>query len=141
MLDRYYEFKVDKFFEDYRDNQRRLERLKIEREDALTEFSTDYSTERVTSSNISNPTEMRAKRREEIDHKIKSLEYYFTMYNHIMNQLDDNEKLLVEKVLSVKHPGAKAAGVNKAKKALFCESATVYRQLTKLRQKVAEIVD
>ena len=45
MLGKYYKFQVDRFFEDYRDNQKKLARLKEEREAELTSFSMDYSSE------------------------------------------------------------------------------------------------
>ena len=75
------------------------------------------------------------------DDRIKELESYFSTYEDIINQLDDTEKILVSCVLSVRGSGGKAAGINKVKNALFCETATVYRQVAKLREKVAEIVD
>ena len=141
MIEKYYKFQVDKFFEDYRDNKKKLARLKEEREAELTSFSMDYSSERVTNSNISDPTEQRAFKRALIEEKIKDLENYFLTYDDIISQLDDTEKMLVQNVLSVRGSGGKAAGINRVKNALFCETATVYRQLAKLREKVAKIVD
>lgn len=141
MIEKYYKFQVDRFFEDYRDNQKKLARLKEEREAELTSFSMDYSLERVTNSNISDPTEQRAFKRAMFDERIKELESYFSEYEYITSQLDDTEKLLVKNVLSVRGSGNKAAGINRVKNALFCETATVYRQVAKLREKVAEIVD
>lgn len=141
MIEKYYKFQVDRFFEDYRENQKKLARLKDEKEAELTSFSMDYSTERVTNSNISDPTEQRAFKRAMLEEKIKDLENYFSTYDYIMSQLDDTEIMLVKNVLSVRGSGGKAAGINKVKNTLFCETATVYRQLAKLREKVAEIVD
>lgn len=141
MIEKYYRFQVDKFFEDYKDNEKKLARLKEEREAAIDSMSMDYSIERVTNSNISDPTEQRAFKRAMLDDKIKDLESYFATHDYIMSELDETEKLLVKNVLSVRGTGAKTAGINRTKKALYIETATVYRQLKKLRFKIAEMVD
>jgi hypothetical protein len=141
MLERYYKFQVDKFFEDYKDNQKRLERLKIELEDAIISFSTDYTVERVDNSNISNPTEMRATRRESIEGKIKELEAYFELHRYILSQLEPPEVFMVEKVLSVRGSRHKSQGVIRVKTALCIEQTTAYKQLNQLREKVAEIAN
>ena len=82
MIEKYYKFQVDRFFEDYRENQKKLARLKDEREAELTSFSMDYSTERVTNSNISDPTEQRAFKRALLEEKIKDLESYFVTHEY-----------------------------------------------------------
>ena len=73
MIDRYFELNVDRFFGDYKQNKNRLERLKNEKESVPDEFSTDWSNERVSGGQASDPTEQKVFQRLRLDEKIAEL--------------------------------------------------------------------
>ena len=80
MIDSYFEFNVEKFFRDYKQKKNTLERLKKEKESIPDEFSTDWSNERVSGGQASDPTEQKVFRRLRIDEKIADNERYFKAY-------------------------------------------------------------
>ena len=96
MIEKYKGVDAEKFFKEYIPNKKRLARLKKEREDIPTEFSTDWKQERVTGGEPGDPTQQKLFKILALDEKIKELEEYFKACDLIFEELTSDEKKIVE---------------------------------------------
>lgn len=136
MLDRYFELNVDRFFRDYKQNQKRLERLKAEKDSIPEEFSTDWTNERVSGGQASDPTEQKVFQRLRLDEKIAELERYFKAYDLILSELSTEEQRIVEEYY-IKRGGV--AAVNRLGREFCCEQAKVYTMIKRTKNHVKEV--
>ena len=136
MIDSYFELNVDRFFGDYKQNKNRLERLKNEKESVPDEFSTDWSNERVSGGQASDPTEQKVFRRLRIDEKIADNERYFKAYDLIMSELTTEERRIVEEYY-IKRGGSYA--VNRLGREFCCEQAKVYTLIKQTKRHIKEV--
>ena len=136
MIDRYFEFNVEGFFGDYKQNKNRLERLKNEKESVPDEFSTDWSNERVSGGQASDPTEQKVFQRLRIDEKIAEIERYFKAYDLILSELTTEERRIVEEYY-IKHGGPSA--VNRLSREFCCEQSKVYALIKQTKRHIKEV--
>ena len=136
MIDRYFELNVDRFFRDYKQNKNRLERLRKEKESVPDEFSTDWSNERVSGGQASDPTEQKVFQRLRIDEKIDELERYFNAYDVILSELTTEERRIVEEYY-IKRGGV--AAVNRLGREFCCEQAKVYTLIKQTKRHIKEV--
>lgn len=136
MIDSYFEFNVERFFGDYKQKKNTLERLKNEKESVPDEFSTDWSNERVSGGQASDPTEQKVFRRLRIDEKIADNERYFKAYDLIMSELTTEERRIVEEYY-IKHGGSYA--VNRLSREFCCEQSKVYAMIKQTKRHIKEV--
>ena len=136
MIDSYFEFNVEKFFGDYKQKKNTLERLKNEKESVPDEFSTDWSNERVSGGQASDPTEQKVFQRLRIDEKIAGLERYFKAYDLILSELTTEERRIVEECY-IKRGGISA--INRLSREFCCEQSKVYAMKTQTKIHIKEV--
>ena len=93
MIEKYYNFDVDRFLIDHDENLRKWLDLKAEKEAAADSGGMDYS--HVRGSGISDPTVQRAQRRERIDWEIREYEEYVKAHDRLLQGLTEEEMTLV----------------------------------------------
>lgn len=93
MVEKYYNFDVDRFLSDYDKNVRILAELIAEKEAAADSGGMNYGNVRGTG--ISDPTSQRAQRRERIDWEIREYEDYFKAHDKLLQGLTEEEMTLV----------------------------------------------
>lgn len=107
MIEDYKGVEAYEFFGEYIENKKILCRLKKEREDIPTEFSTDWEQERVTGGEPGDPTQQKLFKILALDEKIQKKEEYFKACDLILEQLTHEEKRIVEE-LFIKKGGYRA---------------------------------
>lgn len=135
MIEKYYNFDVDRFLSDYDKNVRRLAELIAEKEAAADSGGMDYS--HVRGSGISDPTVQRAQRREKIDWEIKEYQEYLNAYDKLTADLDADELLMIQYIEKPKQ----ARSFEDLKNALGYDRTATYDRLGKLRKKLRKIAD
>nr|DAI79640.1 MAG TPA: putative membrane-associated trancriptional regulator [Caudoviricetes sp.] len=135
MIEKYYNFDVDRFLIDHDENLRKLSELKSEKEAAADSGGMDYS--HVRGSGISDPTAQRAQRREKIDWEIREYQEYLNAYDKLTADLDSDELLMIQYIAQQK--GTK--NFEDLKNALGYDRTATYDRLSKLRKKLREIAD
>lgn len=93
MIEKYYNFDVDRFLIDHDENLRKWSELKAEKEAAADSGGMNYGNVRGTG--ISDPTAQRAQRRERIDWEIREYEEYFKAHDRLLKGLTEEEMTLV----------------------------------------------
>lgn len=96
MIEQYYKLDVDRFYRDYKGNERLLVTLKQEKEAAAMPGSMDYSAVRVSGGETGDPTASRAFKRMNIDRRIQRVEEYFDFERKIYEMLTDEEKVIAD---------------------------------------------
>ena len=135
MIERYYNFDVDKFLRDYEPNMRRLRELKAEKQAIADSGGMDLS--RVRGSGVSDPTAQKALRREKIDLQIKELEAYAKEYEALTADLTPEEWELVNYISTPKE----RRSFEKLKMTLNYDKTATYDRLNALRRKLRKIAD
>nr|DAG76638.1 MAG TPA: Protein of unknown function (DUF722) [Caudoviricetes sp.] len=135
MVEKYYNFDVDRFLSDYDKNVRILAELIAEKEAAADSGGMDYS--HVRGSGISDPTVQRAQRREKIDWEIKEYQEYLNAYDKLTADLDADELLMIQYIEKPKQ----ARSFEDLKNALGYDRTATYDRLGKLRKKLRKIAD
>lgn len=135
MVEKYYNFDVDRFLSDYDKNVRILAELIAEKEAAADSGGMDYS--HVRGSGISDPTAQSAQRREKIDWEIREYQDYINSYNKLISGLNQQEMILVRYLSKPKG----SRGFGELQKTLnFARQATSDR-LKELRKKLRDRAD
>lgn len=135
MIERYYNFDVDRFLRDYEENKRKLKELQIEKQAIADSGGMNYS--HIRGGGISDPTAQKAQRREKVDLKIRELESYFASYEKLTAGLSDTEWLLVDYIATPKD----RRNFEKLKTTLNYDKTATYEQLNALRRKLRKIAD
>ena len=135
MVEKYYNFDVDRFLSDYDKIVRILAELIAEKEAAADSGGMDYS--HVRGSGISDPTVQKAQRREKIDWEIREYQEYLNAYKNLTSALDADELLMIQYIAQQK--GAK--NFEDLKSALGYDRTATYDRLSKLRKKLRKIAD
>mgnify|MGYP006926044219 CR=1 FL=1 len=135
MIEKYYNFDVDRFLSDYDKNVRRLAELIAEKEAAADSGGMDYS--HVRGSGISDPTVQRAQRREKIDWEIREYQEYLNAYDKLTADLDADELLMIQYIEKPKQ----ARSFEDLKNALGYDRTATYDRLGNLRKKLRKIAD
>ena len=136
MIDSYFEFNVERFFGDYKQKKNTLEPLKNQKESVPDEFSTDWSNERVSGGQASDPTEQKVFHRLRIDEKIAEIERYFKAYDLILSELTTEERRIVEEYY-IKRGGPSA--VNRLGREFCCEQSKVYTLIKQTKRHIKEV--
>ena len=135
MVEKYYNFDVDRFLSDYDKNVRILAELIAEKETAADSGGMDYS--HVRGRGISDPTVQKAQRREKIDWEIREYQEYLNAYKNLTSDLDADELLMIQYIAQQK--GTK--NFEDLKSALGYDRTATYDRLSKLRKKLRKIAD
>ena len=135
MIEKYYNFDVDRFLSDYDKNVRRLAELIAEKEAAADSGGMDYS--HVRGSGISDPTVQRAQRREKIDWEIREYQEYLNAYDKLTADLDADELLMIQYIEKPKQ----ARSFEDLKNALGYDRTATYDRLGNFRKKLRKIAD
>lgn len=135
MIEKYYNFDVDRFLSDHDKNVRRLAELTAEKEAAADSGGMDYS--HIRGAGISDPTAERAQRRERINLEIDRLQAYIESYNRLTANLGADELLMVQYMASPKS----SKNFEDLKNALGYDKTATYNRLGALRRKLREIAD
>lgn len=139
MLDKYYRFKTDNFFQDYKKNKKQLRELKIQHDNIIDEGGMDYSKPVVSGGGVSDVVHRKASRRELIGNKIAELDEYFRVYDLIRSELTEDELVIVDRYICSDVP--RNVAKIECMKLLCVGSAEFYRQLDATRYKVQELAD
>lgn len=140
MIDKYYEFNVDKFFADYTKHKARYRELEIELENIPTDGGMDYSVPRVDGGEPSDMVFRKVSRREYIRGLMGRLKIYFDLYDAVWGILEDDEKTLVEAYwLDTKTP--RKIIVSSLSKKLYVKPNAIYIRINELRRKIRDFVD
>lgn len=96
MLEKYYKFNAERFYEEYNRNEKILKDLKCELDNITFTKVVDYKHTRVSGGETGDPTFQNVKRIESLNEKIKDLEYYFEIERLIYHKLNEKEKSVVD---------------------------------------------
>lgn len=137
-LDYYSSFDVDRFFRDYKDNQKKLKFLKAKHNSLLFGGSMDYETPKVSGGLPVSGVESKAERREKLEEDIKRLELYFSLCDRIVeNMRGENEIIVREYFLKGRRS---RADVDLLSYEIGCSPATFYRKVRQTRYVVKDYV-
>lgn len=135
MIEKYYNFDVDRFLQDHDKNVRRLSELIIEKEAALDSGGMDYG--HIRGSGISDPTVQRAQKRERIEWEIREFQEYLNAFDKLTADLTGDELLLLRFLMTAK----RNRSFEDLKSALGYDRTATYDRLGELRKKLREKAD
>lgn len=133
MIERYYLFDVDRFLQDKKQNDRRLQELIEERDAAADSGGMDYG--HIRGTGISDPTVQRANKRLRIEQQINELAEYMAAYDNLTQDLTAEEWEMVH-YLSSRH---KRKDLVRLANCLGYSEPTCYKLVNDFRRKLRQI--
>lgn len=139
MIEKYYNFDVDRFLADHTEHITRLAELKAEKQAVADSGGMEYG--HIRGSGISDPTARRAQKRESIDWKIKEYEECIRGYDKLTADLTEEEKMMIEYLSIRKGSANRRSAFITLSEALGYSESNLYALLNELRQKLRKIAD
>lgn len=135
---RYYSFDVDGFFRDYNDNKRKQKFLREKYASAIISSGGNPDEPKVAGGLPTSQVEAIAEKREKISKELKKYDKYFEMVDGILNALEGEERFIAEEYFL---RGKKRRDqIEILAEKTYCSTATCYRKIREVRQKIKEIV-
>lgn len=135
---KYYSFDVDGFFRDYNDNKRRQKFLREKYASAILSSGGNPDEPKVAGGLPTSQVETIAERREKIMNELKKCEEYFAMIDKILKHLEGEDRFIAEEYFLRGKKRRDQVEVLADK--TYCSTATCYRKIRDVRQKIKEFV-
>ncbi len=134
----YCSFDVDRFFRDYKENEKSLKYLREKLDATLVSSGGRPDEPKVAGGLPTSSVESIVERREKIAEEIAQYERYFDTVERIINALSGEERLIAEEYFLRGKKRRDQIEILADK--IFCSPSTCYRKIKEVRNKIKDIV-